>query len=88
MQISRSAYVLADVVDGCAHLEQVSVRPDHRGGGVGRALLERVRGWAADRGLMAVTLTTFIDVPWNAPCIDTSGSESLPRTRSVPSFGK
>ena len=60
-------YVLVDVVDGCAHIEQVSVRPDHQGSGVGRALVERVRTWAADCGLSAITLTTFTDVPWNAP---------------------
>lgn len=60
-------YVLVDVVDGCAHIEQVSVRPDRQGAGVGRALVERVGAWAADGGLPAVTLTTFTDVPWNAP---------------------
>ncbi|MGH9211869.1 MAG: GNAT family N-acetyltransferase [Acidimicrobiales bacterium] len=60
-------YLLVDVVDGCAHIEQVSVRPDQQGAGVGRALLERVRAWAADSGLSAITLTTFADVPWNAP---------------------
>lgn len=60
-------YVLLDVVDGCAHVEQVSVRPDHQGAGVGRALIERARAWAADTGLSAITLTTFTDVPWNAP---------------------
>ena len=60
-------YVLVDVVDGCAHIEQVSVRPDQQGTGIGRALLACVRSWAAERGLPAVTLTTFTDVPWNAP---------------------
>src|SRR4029453_16475298 len=60
-------YVLADVVDGCAHIEQVSVRPDHQGVGVGRALVERVSIWGADSGLSGITLTTFRDVPWNAP---------------------
>jgi GNAT superfamily N-acetyltransferase len=60
-------YVLVGVVDGCAHIEQVSVRPDRQGSGVGRALLERVRTWATDRGLSSITLTTFTDVPWNAP---------------------
>jgi GNAT superfamily N-acetyltransferase len=60
-------YVLVDVVDGCAHIEQVTVRPDHQGAGVGRALLQRVRAWAADSGLSAITLTTFTEVPWNAP---------------------
>jgi predicted N-acetyltransferase YhbS len=60
-------YVLVDVVDGNAHAEQVSVRPDHQGAGVGRTLIERVRAWAAEAGMPAVTLTTFADVPWNAP---------------------
>ena len=60
-------YVLVDVVDGCAHVEQVSVRPDHQGAGLGRALLESVRAWASEAGLSAVTLTTFTDVAWNAP---------------------
>lgn len=60
-------YVLVDIVDRCAHIEQLSVRPDHQGAGLGRALVERVRTWAKDRGLSAITLTTFTDVPWNAP---------------------
>jgi GNAT superfamily N-acetyltransferase len=60
-------YVLADEVDGNAHIEQVSVRPDHQGTGIGRALIDRVGTWAAAAGLPAVTLTTFADVAWNAP---------------------
>ena len=60
-------YVLVDVVDGNAHAEQVSVRPDHQGAGVGRTLIERVRAGVAEAGMPAVTLTTFADVPWNAP---------------------
>jgi GNAT superfamily N-acetyltransferase len=62
-----AGYVLVDVVDGNAHVEQVSVHPDHQGRGVGRALLEHVRSWAEGRGMPALTLTTFEDVPWNAP---------------------
>src|SRR5215831_16317078 len=31
-------YAVVDVVDGGAHLEQISVRPAHQGSGVGRAL--------------------------------------------------
>lgn len=61
------AYLLVDLVDGAAHIEQVSVRPDHAGRGVGRSLIETAAEWAGQRGLTALTLTTFADVPWNAP---------------------
>jgi len=60
-------YVLVDSVDGNAHVEQVSVLPAHQGSGVGRALMERVSAWAGESRMPAVTLTTFNDVPWNAP---------------------
>ncbi|MEU7227617.1 GNAT family N-acetyltransferase [Streptomyces chrestomyceticus] len=58
------AYLLWEPVDGCAHIEQVSVHPDGARRGFGRALIERAR---QDSGLPSVTLTTFADVPWNAP---------------------
>jgi GNAT superfamily N-acetyltransferase len=61
------AYVLADIVDGNGHVEQLSVHPDHAGQRLGAALIDHVVAWASDRGLPAVTLTTFRDVPWNAP---------------------
>lgn len=61
------AYVIADEVDGYAHIEQVSVHPGHSRRGIGRALIDHVGVWAAGRGLAGLTLTTFADVPWNAP---------------------
>lgn len=70
-------YVLVDVVDGCAHVEQMSVNPDHQGTGVGRALLDRVRGWAAETGRFGITLTTFRDVPWNRPLYEHLGFRVL-----------
>jgi len=60
-------YVLVDLVDGNAYIEQVSVHPDHQGAGAGRALIEQVQRWAIGVGAPAITLTTFIDVPWNQP---------------------
>ncbi|MFF9498146.1 GNAT family N-acetyltransferase [Streptomyces sp. NPDC014656] len=61
------AYLLADTVDGAAHIEQVSVHPDAARRGVGRALIEHLAEAARERGLTALTLTTFTQVPWNAP---------------------
>ncbi|WP_418959867.1 GNAT family N-acetyltransferase [Streptomyces tritici] len=61
------AYVLTDDVDGAVHIEQVSVHPAAARRGIGRALIEHVAAGAAARGVTALTLTTFTDVPWNAP---------------------
>ncbi|MDN5857398.1 MAG: GNAT family N-acetyltransferase [Pseudonocardia sp.] len=61
------AYLIADVVDGNAHIEQVSVHPEHAHHGHGRALIEHLARWAADGAHPALTLTTFLDVPWNGP---------------------
>jgi N-acetylglutamate synthase-like GNAT family acetyltransferase len=61
------AYLLADEVDGCAHLQQVTVHPDWAHRRLGQELLERLTAWATERHLPAITLTTFTDVPWNGP---------------------
>lgn len=61
------AYLLADRVDGDLHVEQVSVHPDHARHGIGRSLLDHLAERAAAQAVPALTLTTFRDVPWNAP---------------------
>ncbi|MFI0787133.1 GNAT family N-acetyltransferase [Streptomyces lydicus] len=57
-------YLLRAPVDGCTHIEQVSVHPAHARRGIGRALIDRAE---RDGGPVALTLTTFAEVPWNAP---------------------
>ena len=64
---ATAGYAVVDVVDGLAHLEQISVRPEYGGKGLGAALLEWVCAWAAQQHFAAVTLTTFSDLPFNAP---------------------
>ena len=63
------AYLISDIVDGCAHIEQVSVAPSHARRGLGAALIDRL---AAVTG-RPLTLTTFRDVPWNAPYYERLG---------------
>jgi GNAT superfamily N-acetyltransferase len=58
-------YAVVEIVDNCAHIEQLSVDLEHQGQGIGTALIEEVEAWATSRGLGALTLTTFDDVPWN-----------------------
>ena len=71
------AYLLIDVVDGAAHIEQVSVHPDHARQGLGRELIEHAASWARARGLDALTLTTYVDVPWNRPYYERLGFRPL-----------
>ena len=61
------AYILVDILDGNAHIEQVSVHPDCSHRRIGRALLDHVAAWARAHELDALTMTTFAHVLWNAP---------------------
>jgi ribosomal protein S18 acetylase RimI-like enzyme len=61
------AYLVLETLDGRTHVEQVSVHPAAAGRGLGRVLLDHAATLAAAAGRSAVTLTTFRDVPWNAP---------------------
>jgi GNAT superfamily N-acetyltransferase len=72
------AYLVAGIVDGCAHIEQVSVHPGHARRGLGSALIETLAEWAVARGLKALTLTTFAAVPWNAPYYERLGFRVVP----------
>jgi GNAT superfamily N-acetyltransferase len=60
-------YLLVDIVDGTAHIEQVSVRAEDAGHGYGRQLIDAAIDWARQGGYPSVTLTTFTEVPWNGP---------------------
>ncbi|OXM42340.1 GNAT family N-acetyltransferase [Amycolatopsis alba] len=71
------AYLLAEIVDGHGHIEQVSVHPEHARRGLGRLLIEHAGEWASREGLAGLTLTTYAEVPWNAPYYARLGFEIL-----------
>lgn len=72
------AYLLVEMVGGNAHVAQVSVDPKWRGNRLGAALIDHVGEWARERGIAAVTLTTFRNVPWNAPYYRRIGFQEVP----------
>jgi GNAT superfamily N-acetyltransferase len=72
------AHLLAEVVDGTAHIHQVSVDPAHARQGIGRALIAAMARWAETHGLPTITLTTFRDVAWNGPYYRRLGFEVVP----------
>ncbi|WXA94847.1 GNAT family N-acetyltransferase [Pendulispora brunnea] len=70
-------FARVEVVDGIAHLEQLSVHPVHQGRGFGAALLEGAFQEAQRLGYSEMTLVTFADVPWNAPFYARHGFREL-----------
>ncbi|GAA2348437.1 GNAT family N-acetyltransferase [Saccharopolyspora halophila] len=82
------AYLLVEIVDGNAHLDQVSVARGYAGRGIGRALLEHLIEWAQARRLPAVTLTTYVVVPWNGPYYERLGFRYLRPAEETPGLRK
>ncbi|GLF97956.1 GNAT family N-acetyltransferase [Streptomyces yaizuensis] len=77
------AYLIHEDVDGAAHIEQVSVHPDGARRGLGGALIDHLGDRAAAGGLGALTLTTFSEVPWNAPYYARLGFRVLPEAEET-----
>jgi GNAT superfamily N-acetyltransferase len=70
-------FALLCLVDGQPHIEEIDVDPTFGRRGIGRALLETALAWARGAGHRAVTLTTFRDIPWNAPFYESAGFRPL-----------
>jgi GNAT superfamily N-acetyltransferase len=60
-------YAFWQDVDGSALLAQMDVHPQHGRCGLGTALVTQIVGQVAEAGFPYLYLTTFSDVPWNAP---------------------
>lgn len=73
-----AGFAMIGWVDGNIHLEQLAVHPEHMRQGIGGRLVAAVREHARAVGAPAVTLTTFRDVPWNAPWYERHGFAALP----------
>ena len=66
--------------DGRAHVVEVSVHRAWQGRGIGRALFATAEDWARVVGYDEMTLTTYVEVPWNAPFYRALGyAEFIPR---------
>ncbi len=72
-------FAAADIRDGYGHLMELDVLPEHAGHRLGARLVDAVCDWAGAQGCAAVTLSTFRDVPWNAPYYARMGFRELPR---------
>ena len=49
------------------HLDQISVHPTHTGHRLASRMIDGIDAFCDGRGFAQMTLTSFRDVPWNAP---------------------
>lgn len=71
-------FAIARTVDGKAYLHELDIHPNHGRQGLGACLIDTVSDWARTNGYPAVTLTTCVDIPWNAPYYTRLGFRVLP----------
>lgn len=70
------------------HIDEIDVLPTWQQRGMASALLERLARDAKAQGLARLTLTTFIDVPWNAPFYAKRGFQLIPAEAANPRVAK
>jgi len=77
-------FALVELEGHSPHLEEIDVHPLHGRRGIGTALVKAVCAWAQDRGYIGITLTTYRDIPWNAPFYASLGFEVLAAAELTP----
>jgi len=70
-------FAIAYFLSLSVHLRELAVLPDHGCRGIGRMLINAVADLAREMSVPSVTLTTFSDIPWNAPYYSRLGFNSL-----------
>jgi GNAT superfamily N-acetyltransferase len=71
------AFALARRLSDSLHLAELSVAPSHGRRGLGSALVRRVADAGRGLGFRRLTLSTFVDVPWNAAFYRRLGFRSI-----------
>lgn len=72
-----AGFAMFEALDCGCHLIEIDVGPAHQGQGMARRLIAAGEAWAHAKGLGEMTLTTYRDVPWNAPFYERLGFEDL-----------
>jgi GNAT superfamily N-acetyltransferase len=73
-----AAFVMFRPLEDSLYIEQIDVDPRFEGRRIGAALIDAVAQRAAATGRARLTLSTFRDVPWNAPYYRRLGFLDIP----------
>lgn len=79
-----AGFVMATRNDCSLYIDQLSVSPEYGRRGIGRTLLHCLEDKARDNAVSEMTLSTFRDLPWNAPFYATLGFRHLRRSQLSP----
>ncbi len=79
-------YALTQEVDATLYLQQIDVDPAHGRRGIGSALVNTVLAWAERQGYSVMALSTFRDIPWNAPFYSKLGFHVLDESELTSGF--
>lgn len=61
------AFAVVLIINNFAHLHEISVDPKYGRKGIGTKIIQTIMFWAKATKLKGLTLSTFRDIPWNAP---------------------
>ncbi|WP_054178257.1 GNAT family N-acetyltransferase [Trabulsiella odontotermitis] len=70
-------FLLTEPLDDALYIAEFSLHQAWQGKGIGRRFLHFISDHARDTGYPALTLTTFREVPWNAPFYAKLGFEII-----------
>ncbi len=70
-------FLLTEAQESSLFIAEVSLHLEWQGKGIGSRLIHYVANQAREKGYTSLTLTTFRDVPWNAPFYARLGFEML-----------
>jgi GNAT superfamily N-acetyltransferase len=79
-------FAVAGELSGEAYVYEIDVDPRHGRRGVGRMLMRAAADWARAAGYATLTLSTCVDVPWNAPFYASLGFEVVKEAELTPAM--
>jgi len=81
-------FAMLSYLDGSAYLEQLSVRREAMGRGIGTLLLDKISELARTAGSCAILLTTYGHLPWNRPFYERHGYVAVPDVACGPEIAR
>lgn len=83
-ETTLTGFILLAPFENAGHIYEVSVHPKFQRQGIGGRLLAQANDWAQASGFNRITLTTFTNVPWNAPYYETKGFKLIEESTYSP----